>query len=295
VAEHVPVLLREAIDSLAPDPGGTYLDGTFGGGGHSRGILSRLGPDGRLIALDWDANAAERAAALRGEDGRMSFARSNFADLEGALDALGVGMVDGILLDVGLSSRQLADADRGFSFALDGPMDMRMDSRARRTAADAVNRLPEADLARILFELGEMRQSRKVARRIVERRRRRRFETTRELADAVAAAVPRTGRLHPATRVFQALRIWVNDELGNLRAALDGAARRIRPGGRLAVISFHSLEDRIVKDFIRGEGQDSPFSKLGPLVRPAREEVASNPRARSARLRAGVRKDRRHE
>ncbi len=285
---HVPVLLHEAAERLVHRPDGVYVDCTFGGGGHSRAVLGLLGAEGRLLALDWDAEAQERTEAL--SDRRFRFVRASFATLGEVLDAEGIGTVDGVLLDLGLSSFQLAHAARGFSFASDGPLDMRMDSRLSRTAANVVNSIPEKEFADLLASLGEVRQSRRLARKLVARRKDRKFSSTLDLADAVCSVVPRTGRLHPATKVFQALRIFVNDELGNLRAGLAVAAERVAGGGRLVVISFHSLEDRVVKNFMRGGGgQSAPFRREGDLIRPSGEETRRNPRARSARMRVGVR------
>lgn len=286
--EHIPVLEREAADRLVTDGDGIYVDCTFGGGGHSREILRRLGAGGRLLAIDRDAAAEECARGIA--DPRFTFVRANFADVGKALDDAGFPVVDGALLDLGVSSMQLSDPGRGFSFSADGPLDMRMDRRGGPSAADLVNRLPVGDLARAFAELGDVPGARALARRLVERRAKRRFDTTLDLADFVRASGKGGGRLHPATRVFQALRILVNDELGSLRAALESLGARMRPGGRLAVISFQSGEDRVVKRHIGSPNTPGmPFARACALVRPLAEEVRANPRSRSARMRVGIR------
>ena len=288
---HVPALLPETVERLVTNPEGIYVDCTYGGGGHARALLERLGPGGRLVALDCDRDAAARAAEHAAGEPRLLFMRANFGDLEETLEALGIRAADGILFDLGLSFHQISADPRGFSFSRDGPLDMRMDDRSATTAADLVNHMPQRGLERMLAGLGEVRRARSLARQLVQRRRARPFESTLDLADAVSAVVPRGGKLHPATKVFQALRIRVNDELGKLQAGLEAAALRTAAGGRLAVISFHSLEDRIVKDFIRGYGrQSAPFRREERLVRPSPEEVRANPRSRSARLRVGIRR-----
>lgn len=285
---HVPVLGRQVVDHLVADRGGTYVDCTFGGGGHSEAILARLCRDGRLLAIDWDGAAEPFARAV--SDPRFSFVRANFADIADVLDGAGIGAVDGALLDLGLSSMQLADPGRGFSFSADGPLDMRMDPRRGGCAADVVNRMPEGDLGRLLSGLGDVPNARALARHLAGRRRRRPFAGTLELAEAVREVARRGGRLHPATRVFQALRVHVNGELDNLRRALGALAGRVRPGGRLAVICFQSGEDRVVKRHIGSPNSPGiPFVRACPLVRPTAEEVRANPRSRSARLRVGIR------
>lgn len=300
-AEHVPVLLEEVLGALQPAPGGRYVDLTVGAAGHARGILERSAPTGRLLAVDADAEAAGYARSALSDLGERVVVRQGFFDeLEALAEAEGWAPVDGIVADLGLSSRQLADPARGFSFQVEGPLDMRLDPASQgTTAADLVNELAEADLAAILFRYGEERRSRAVARAIV---RQRPLHTTIELAEIVARAVggPR-GRIHPATRAFMALRIAVNDELGALERMLPQAVELLATGGRLAVIAFHSLEDRIVKEYFRQEARgcicppEVPACICGrqPRVRlvtrrpiePSPEESARNPRSRSARLR----------
>jgi 16S rRNA (cytosine1402-N4)-methyltransferase len=301
---HVPVLRDEVLDALAVKAGGTYLDGTVGGGGHAGMILAASSPDGRLLGLDRDPAALARAGRRLAAYGtRSTLVHGSFADLERLADEHGFDRFDGVLLDLGFSSDQIEDAARGFSFGAAGPLDMRLDPTAGPTAADLVNELPQDELADLLYELGEERRSRRVARAIVAARP---LETTAALAAVVARAVGgRPGGVHPATRTFQALRIAVNDELGALESALPQAVARLAPGGRLAVISFHSLEDRIVKQFLRRESaacicppelpacrcEHEPTLRLvgRRAVRPGPAEVESNPRARSARLRVAER------
>ncbi len=297
---HQPVLYHEVLQALRPRAGGRYVDGTLGAGGHAAGILEASSPDGLLLGLDVDPDALTLAAKRLAPFGaRASLRRGSYADLAGHLRALGWESVDGILLDLGVSSMQLDVAGRGFSFRHDAPLDMRFDPAAPLTAADLVNTLDEAALADILWRYGEERHSWRVARAIV---RHRPIRTTGELA-AVVAAATRSGRRgrHPATRTFQALRIAVNRELENLESVLPQAVEALKPGGRLAVIAFHSLEDRIVKHFLRAESGycvcppemphcdcDRParVRLLKPFpIRPAPEEASRNPRARSARLR----------
>ncbi|MCR5085495.1 MAG: 16S rRNA (cytosine(1402)-N(4))-methyltransferase RsmH [Succinivibrionaceae bacterium] len=307
---HVPVLLQEAVDGLRVRPDGTYLDGTFGRGGHSREILSRLGPAGRLLAMDRDPEAA---AAARGVgDPRLEFCQGPFSGLEEfAARAGALGRLDGILLDLGVSSPQLDDAGRGFSFDHDGPLDMRMDPSSGESAADLVNGLGQDELAAIFRDFGEERFARRVAAAIVRRRAARPFGRTADLADTIAAAIPgREFGRHKATRCFQAIRIAVNHELDELHAALGASVRALGGGGRLCVISFHSLEDRMVKNFIRdsSEGAQIPrglplrademagirgrtayMERVGGAVRPSEAELGRNPRARSATLRVAQR------
>ena len=302
ILAHRAVLLQEAVDALAVRADGTYVDATFGRGGHSRAILERLGPAGRLIALDRDPQAIEAARAIR--DPRFSIAHAPFSELARVLDSLGVPAVQGVLADLGVSSPQLEDPARGFSFRADGPLDMRM-AQAGLSAADVVNSFKPGDLARIFGFLGEERHAGRIARMIEARRDKRPFERTLELADAIETHVGRApkDKIHPATRVFQALRIFVNDELGELAKALLAAERALKPGGRLAVVTFHSLEDRIVKRFIadradvatgsrhlpEAQARTATFRKAGGGVTAGDAEVAANPRARSARLRAAIR------
>ncbi|HEU0116597.1 MAG TPA: 16S rRNA (cytosine(1402)-N(4))-methyltransferase RsmH, partial [Thermomicrobiales bacterium] len=256
-ARHQPVLRDEAAAALAARPGGRYLDGTFGGGGHARAILAASAPDGRLLALDADPAAIARARALAGEPGvgdRLTAVQGNFADLAEIAHDADFLPLDGILLDLGLSSYQLDAPERGFAFRFDAPLDMRFDPERGQPAADLVNALPEDALADLLWRYGEERRSRAIARAIVAERTRAPIETTGRLASVIErAAGGRRGGMHPATRSFQALRIATNDELGALKRGLDGAVASLAPGGRLVVISFHSLEDRIVKRFIDHE------------------------------------------
>ncbi len=285
---HTPVLLEEVLTWLSPRPGGTYVDATVGLGGHAEAILERILPGGRLIGLDRDPEAiAVARERLSRFQGAFQLVHADFADLRKVLQDLGIGQVQGVLMDLGVSVLQLTSPHRGFSFSLPGPLDMRMDPSSPVTAADLVNRLSEQELADLLRHYGEEPFARRIARAIV---RRRPIYTTQELREAVAQAVPRRAwprRIDVATRTFQALRIAVNRELEALEQALPQAVEVLSPGGRLVVISFHSLEDRIVKQFLRrAEG----LRVLTPKpVRPSREEVRRNPRARSARLRAAER------
>jgi 16S rRNA (cytosine1402-N4)-methyltransferase len=299
---HVPVMLAEAVDALAVKPDGVYLDGTFGRGGHAREVLKRLGAGGRLLLLDRDPQAIASARAEFGQDPRVQVRHGSFAELA-EWDAT-EGGVDGVLLDIGVSSPQLDDPQRGFSFQADAPLDMRMDTSQGESAADFLARASEEDIANVLYEFGEERMSRRIARWIVERRHDTPIRTTSALAELCARAIPkREPGKHPATRTFQALRIAVNGELDALQRGLDGARRRLNPGGRLAVISFHSLEDRIVKQFIRTHSQPPPGRRglpppphealtlraIGAAHQPGAEEIERNPRSRSAVLRVAER------
>lgn len=303
---HQPVLLAEALAGLNVRPNGWYLDATFGRGGHAAALLAALGPDGRLLALDRDPAAAISAHERLGADARFRFVRCRFSQIEAQAAAHGVlGRLDGVLFDLGVSSPQLDDPVRGFSFSHDGPLDMRMDPEFGLSAADWLARVSEAELARVLAEWGEERFYRRVARALIAARRHAPMTTTGQLAALVAAAVPsREPGRHPATRTFQAIRIAVNDELGELQAALGQAVRVLAPGGRLVVISFHSLEDRMVKRFMRDQarGQEAPLDLpvrgepqgvtlrlRGRPVWPGAAEIAANPRARSAVLRVAER------
>jgi len=300
--KHVPVMLAEAVDALAVKPDGVYLDGTFGRGGHAREVLKRLGAGGRLLLLDRDPQAIAMARAEFGQDPRVQVRHGSFADLA-EWDATEGGL-DGVLLDIGVSSPQLDDPQRGFSFQADAPLDMRMDTSQGESAAEFLARASEETIADVLYNYGEERMSRRIARWIVERRADQPIRTTAELAELCARANPkREPGKHPATRTFQALRIAVNAELDALQRGLAGAERRLKPGGRLVVISFHSLEDRIVKQFIRGRSQPPPARRglpppahapltlraLGNARLPSDEEVERNPRARSAVLRVAER------
>jgi 16S rRNA (cytosine1402-N4)-methyltransferase len=306
VSEHAPVLLEEVLAGLAIRPGGRYCDATFGRGGHSAAILGALGPAGRLVAIDRDPDAI--AAGRRGFEGepRLTLVRGSFGALEERVRAAGIeGELDGVLMDLGVSSPQLDEAGRGFSFMQDGPLDMRMDNEAGQGAAQWLAKAGERDIADVLHTLGEERYARRIARALVAARAEAPIVRTRQLADIVAAAVPtREPGKHPATRTFQAIRIHVNRELEELESALPQAVRLLAAGGRLCVISFHSLEDRIVKRFIRREEQGDPvyaglpeippharprLRRVGAAVRPGAAELAANPRARSAVLRVAER------
>jgi 16S rRNA (cytosine1402-N4)-methyltransferase len=290
-AGHVPVLLAEALELLAVRPGGLYVDGTVGLGGHAEAVLRASSPDGRLLGLDRDGETLERARArLAGFGGRARLEQGDYREIP---ERLAGEEADGILLDLGVSSVQLDQAERGFSFQAEGPLDMRMDRSAGTTAADLVNRMRERDLADLLYALGEEPASRRIARAIVFARERKPIETTSELADIVRRAAPRRrpGGLHPATRTFQALRIRVNREIEGLGEAFERAAGCLKPGGRLAVIAFHSLEDRAAKEAFRAlAGRGFRVLTRKP-VRPGEAEVRANPRARSARLRAVAREE----
>ena len=300
---HVSVLYDEVLTWLQPRSGGLYIDATLGAGGHAVGILIASHPDGRLLGLDADPGAVSFASKILDSFGERVVLRSaNFCQIGEVAGALGLEGVDGILMDLGLSSRQLDDAERGFSFSQEGPLDMRMDPDRGQSAADLVNTLSEADLSNLLWKYGEERQSRRIARAIVAERP---LTTTGQLADLVTRVVGRREKIHPATRTFQALRIAVNEELDALRQALPQARDLLRPGGRLAVIAFHSLEDRLVKQFYRQESRDCVCPPELPVcmcqhqatlrvltskpVRPTAGEIARNPRSRSARLRIAER------
>ena len=278
---HQPVMLSEALDLLNVQPGGVYVDATFGGGGHTRGIVER---GGQVLALDQDPDAHKRAERLGGV--AIRFVKANFRDLEAVLASQGSPPVNGILADLGVSSFHFDDPARGFSYQQEGPLDMRMGDSGP-TAAEIVNTLPEEELANIIWRYGEERQSRRIARAIVAARAQAPIETTTQLAEIIRRAVGFRKAGHPARRTFQALRIYVNDELGALTELLEAAGRVLAPGGRLVVISFHSLEDRIVKHFLREDPRFRVLTKK-PLVASAAEQE-KNPRSRSAKLRAGER------
>ena len=307
---HVPVLLEPAIAALAVLPGGTYVDATFGRGGHARAILDRLGPQGRLVALDRDPGAERAAGAL--DDARFTFRRAWFSESDAVLDSLSIGRIDGALLDLGISSPQIDDPARGFSLRFDGPLDMRMDTSRGETAAAYLARATARELKEVLRDYGEERLAQPIAAAIVAARARAPIETTGQLRDVVRQAVgARTRgdwRQDPATRTFQALRIQVNAELSELPKALVALSRRLADRGRIAVISFHSLEDRVVKQFFarasKPFGGDAalarlpiaaaslpvpPLALVGRATKPHDDEVARNPRARSAVLRVAER------
>ena len=286
---HVPVLVKEAIDFLNVRRGGTYIDATVGLGGHSYEIAKRLGAPGHLIGLDKDPAALEKAGFRLQASGvpdwpKITLRHQSFAEIANDQRP---ATIDGLLADIGVSGLQLSDAARGFSFQADGPLDMRMDPRSERTAEQVVNRLDERELADVIYEFGEERRSRRIARAIV---RSRPIRSTAHLAEVISAAArpmnSEQRRIHPATRTFQALRIFVNRELDDLRALVDGAPRILKPGGRVVVISFHSLEDRIVKDAFREAAKQGSMRLLTKKPLTATEEESDrNPRARSAKLR----------
>jgi 16S rRNA (cytosine1402-N4)-methyltransferase len=300
---HIPVLGRQAIGMLQPRAGGIYVDATFGAGGYSRAILDTAGA--RVIGIDRDRSAVTAGFGLVDRSaGRLTLVEDRFSNLAEICAAQGVEAVDGVVMDVGVSSMQLDEAERGFSFRLGGPLDMRM-GHDGPTAADVIAKASEADLANIIYIFGEERHSRSLARAIVAARRQAPITTTRALADIVAKVVrSKPGEIHPATRTFQGLRIFVNEELDELHLALSAAERMLKPGGRLVVVSFHSLEDRIVKNFLVERAKAGGGSRHLPViaqaapsfhiltkrpVTPDEDEVAANPRARSAKLRAAER------
>ena len=297
---HQPVLYKEIIHALQPHNGGRYVDGTLGAGGHARGIMEASAPDGQLLGLDVDPQALAIARRnLAPYEQRIHLAQASYTSLATHLAQLQWEAVDGIVLDLGASSMQFDTPERGFSFLHDAPLDMRFGPQALQTAADLVNKSSERELADLIYQYGEERESRKIARAIVKARP---IRTTRELVAAIEAVSPRRGdRVHPATRTFQALRIAVNEELVSIEAVLPQAVAALSAGGRLAVISFHSLEDRIVKDFFREQSRDlvnPPYEQIYPEERkatlkevnrkpimPSEDEIKNNPRARSAKLR----------
>lgn len=302
---HVPVMLREVLDAIAPRDGGIYVDGTFGAGGYATAILQAA--DCSVVGIDRDPEAVARGAAVAERfPGRLTVVHGRYGAMREILSERGVASVDGVALDIGVSSMQIDQADRGFSFQRDGALDMRMDQDGM-SAADVVNTLPEADLAQVIREFGEERMARRVARAIVEARSEQPITRTGRLAEVVRGVVRASGDgIDPATRTFQALRIYVNDELGELGRGLTGAESVLNPGGRLAVVAFHSLEDRVVKAFIRERSGTAPqVSRHLPeavhphapsfrtitrrAVRPGDDEASVNPRARSARLRVAER------
>jgi len=308
VAPHIPVMLDEVLHALEPRSGALYIDGTFGAGGYSRGILSAA--DCKLIGIDRDPAVQTTATQLvQASGGRFAFAEAPFSAMGDVLASRGIEQVDGIVLDIGVSSMQIDQAERGFSFMRKGPLDMRM-AATGPTAADAVNRLKEAELADIFYVYGEERRSRRIAKFICTARTEAKIETTDRLAEIVTRATGgKHSKIHPATKVFQALRIFVNDELGELARALEASERLLAPLGRLVVVTFHSLEDRMVKTFLRsraglaggGGSRYEPAVEAGPepsfslltrrAVSASDEEAAENPRARSAKLRAAIRNE----
>jgi len=305
-ASHTPVLPEESLEALAINPNGIYMDGTFGRGGHARALLSRLGPDGRLLALDRDPEAVVAGMRLAQDEARLTMERAPFSKIEEVARRCGVfGRVSGLLLDLGVSSPQLDDPSRGFSFSADGPLDMRMDTCRGQTAAQWLAQAKEAEIATVLREYGEERFAGRIARAIVRTRGEEPVGTTRALAQIVAGACPTRERgKHPATRTFQAIRIHINRELEEIRTCLASVCGLLAAGGRLVVISFHSLEDRIVKRYIRDETRGEQFPRgipvtalqtrgrlrpVGKPMRPSPAEIERNPRARSAVMRVAER------
>ena len=303
-AVHLPVLYTQVIEGLRVIENGRYLDGTFGRGGHARGVLTQLGPEGRLLVMDKDPEAIAVAERDFAPDARVSIFRGSFAQLL-QWDATAEGL-DGVLFDLGVSSPQLDVAERGFSFGKDGPLDMRMDPDSGESAAQWLARADEAEIAGVLWTYGEEKQSRRIARAIVAQRAKQPIERTAQLADLIGSVVPRgKDKSNPATRSFQAIRIHINRELADLEAGLDAALAALKPGGRLAVISFHSLEDRIVKQFVARHAKAPPANRrlpavqafvptlaaIGGAIRAEDDELAANPRARSAVLRVAEKLD----
>ncbi len=303
---HISVLHAEALDALNVKSDGFYIDATYGRGGHSTSILNALGDQGRLLALDCDLQAVDHAQAVQSQDRRFSIEQCNYSRIGEVANDIGVtGGIDGVLFDLGVSSPQLDQAQRGFSFDRDGPLDMRMDQTQGQPVSEWLTTVNAEQLALIFKELGEERYAKRIAREVVAAVQEKPLTRTKELAEIVKAAHPRWEKhKHPATRCFQALRIFINRELEHLKAALDACVNVVRPGGRLVVISFHSLEDRIVKRFIRGQSDEAPvprglpvqhqrsatpFQMLGRAIRPSDAEVASNPRARSSIMRVAER------
>jgi 16S rRNA (cytosine1402-N4)-methyltransferase len=286
---HVPVLLQAVLEWLDPRPGNVIVDGTFGGGGHARALVEQVGANGLIIALDRDPDAIKKGRQhFQGMP--IRFAQANYCDLPEVLKALNINTVDGVILDLGVSSDQLADAGRGFSFTADGPLDLRFDPMSGEPARRLINRLSADHLADLIYYYGEERYSRRIAQAIVQKRRNKPIETSLELADLIRRVVPpsaRSQRIDPATRTFQALRIAVNDELKSLEIALRRIPDCLRQGAKMAIISFHSLEDRRVKEAFRN---DRRLRVLTPKpVRPGPDEIDRNPRSRSAKLRVAQR------
>jgi len=283
--DHIPVLLRETMEMLNVRGNGIYIDATVGLGGHAREILSKIGASGVLVGVDRDDRALQRSRDLLGNN-RAHLCKGNFSEIEGILADLNIKEADGFLFDLGVSMFQLKDYSRGFSFSSPERLDMRMDASQRLTAWEVVNRYQEKELQRIMQEYGEEPFARKIAKAIIARRKKTSFETCIELADFIAGIYGGRGKMHPATRTFQALRIEVNKELDELKQGLSAALSVLKPGGRMAVISYHSLEDRIVKNFIRDNSRAGLLRILTKKpVAPSSDEVRGNPSARSAKLR----------
>jgi 16S rRNA (cytosine1402-N4)-methyltransferase len=300
---HLPVLHKEVLEALAVKPAGKYLDATFGRGGHARSILEALGPQGRLIVMDRDPQAIEAARRMFDQDQRVSIIRGSFEMLAEIARENSIQALDGLLFDLGVSSPQLDEPARGFSFQADGPLDMRMDYEHGMSASQWLAQAPEKEITQVLWRYGEEKHARRIAAAIVRRREEKPLERTSELAQLVASAVPGSrSRKHPATKTFQAIRIHLNREMQSLEAGLDAALELLAPGGRLCVISFHSLEDRMVKRFIRGHSRPDPvyaglpdipeharprMRVVGKAIGASEQEQDSNPRSRSATLRTG--------
>jgi 16S rRNA (cytosine1402-N4)-methyltransferase len=286
-ARHLPVMPGEVVGYLNPEEGGVYIDATVGPGGHSEEILRRIGSTGTLLCIDRDREALAEAEKRLGREGCV-FRLAVFSDMMEVAGALGIKKVDGVLFDFGLSMLQVKAPERGFGFGSEGPLDMRMDREGELSADEIVNTWPEKDLERILREFGEERRSKRIVSAISKRRKKAPIRTCRELADIVGASLGRRGRTHPATRTFQALRIAVNDELGHIGRGLVAALGLLAPGGRMVAISYHSLEDRAVKRFMREAEREGRMRVLTKKpVTPGRDEISKNPSARSAKLRAG--------
>lgn len=303
---HVPVLLEAVLEQLNLVADGVYVDGTFGRGGHSRALLEHLGPAAKLLVIDRDPQAIKVAEKLAAHDSRVTVERGSFGDIGRFVEAHGwSGQIDGVLIDLGVSSPQLDDAERGFSFMRDGPLDMRMDPETGMSAEDWVNEAPEKEMARVIARFGEEQAARRIARAICREREQQRISRTRQLADIVESVIPRRGKSkHPATKTFQAVRMHINNELGELQSFLDSILGLLSVGGRLSVISFHSLEDRMVKRFLRDHSRVDPALAMLPVVpesaqpdmrligkaaKASVEEIERNARARSAVLRTAER------
>jgi 16S rRNA (cytosine1402-N4)-methyltransferase len=300
---HVPVMAGRVLEFLITDPAGVYVDATAGGGGHSEAIMARLSEGGRLVGLDRDAEAVAFCRARLARFSRNArFLRGEFASMDALLDGAGVNAADGVLFDLGVSSRQIDDPRRGFSYMNDGPLDSRMDAESALTAEEVIRSWPEKELAGLFFRYGEEKNSRRIARAVVSARERKSVSTTGELAEIIRSVTPARWQVKTLSRVFQALRIEVNEELLQLEAGLEKAAGVLKRGGRMVVITYHSLEDRMVKRFLKGpvESDPVPVSPTRPLSRflvltrrvvtPSPEEIQANPRARSAKLRAAERR-----
>jgi len=287
---HTPVLFKEVLDFFDPKPGQNFVDGTLGHGGHAGGILERTSPDGRLLGIDRDGQAIEMAKErLAKFDKRVTYVRGSYDQIKDLVYDNRFPKIHGVLLDLGFSTGHISDPRRGFSFQTSGPLDMRYDQSSGLTAAEVVNSWPEDELSRIFRQLGEERHARKIAKAIYKARRKNKFTTTLELAECISSVVPRRGKIHPATKVFQALRIAVNDELEIIKKALPDCINVLEPGGKLVVISFHSLEDRIVKKYFKEQSDKNLKILTKKVIKPGREEILANSASRSAKLRVAER------